>query len=129
MAKELSLEEQNAQLIAEMNRQFELKMQQRELNEVRIGARLVSKKVQLGSPVIDKDTKEQKVVNGVPQTYASKYFVTIQFMGSALETEVSNETYDSLEEMKTYLCEGYIGEVKRYGTSYIEPVFRKFTQI
>lgn len=129
MAKELSIEEQVAQQVAELNRQFELKQEQRELNEVRIGARVVIKRIQLGSPVIDKDTREQKVVNGVPQTYASKYFVTIQFMGSALEAEVSSETYDSLEEMRTYLCEGYIGEVKRYGTPYIEPIFRKFTQI
>ena len=129
MSKELSVEEQVAQQIARMNREFELKQIQREMNEVKIGARVMSKRIQNGSPVIDKDTKEQKVVNGVPQTYASKYFVTIQFMGSSLEAEVSNETYDILEEMKTYLCEGYIGEVKRYGTSYIEPIFRRFTQI
>lgn len=117
------------QLIARMNREFELKQQQREMNEVKIGARVVSKRVQVGSPILDKETREQKVVNGIPQNYPSKYFVTIQFVGSALETEINETIFDSLEEMKTYLCEGYVGEIKRFGTSYIEPIFRKFTQI
>lgn len=130
MSKQLTVEEQIQQAVAQANKELQLKQQQREQNELKLGARLVSKRIQEGSPVIDKDTREQKIVNGIPQKYPDKYFVTLQFMGAELETEVKDKIiFDDLEEMKTYFCVGYIGEVKRFGSSYIEPIIRKYTLI
>ena len=130
MSKQISIEEQVAQEVAKLNRQFELKQEQRETNKVSIGARVVDLKILEGKPVIDKVTNQQKLVNGVPQNYQDKYYVTLQFLGSSLETEVkTRQVYDSFELHKTYFCEGYLGEVKKFGDSQLEPIFTTFTKL
>lgn len=126
---ELTVEQQIEQAIAKARREDELKQAQREENKVYLGCKVMSKRVREGSPIVDKDTRQQKMVNGVPQKYDDKYYATLVFMGAELETEVSKENYEMLEEMKTYYCEGYIGEVKVFGTSVVQPIFRKYTQI
>ena len=130
MAKELTAEELVAQQIAQMNAEFERKQEQRETNSVLLGARVVAKRVQNGQPIMDKTTGEQKVFNGVPQCYPDRYFVTLQFIGSELETEIKDKTvFDDLAEMKTYFCEGRLGEVKNFGVSELKPIITKFTKI
>lgn len=130
MAKELTVEEQVAQAVAKANRELELKQQQREENSVSIGARVMSKRIQNGSPIVDKDTKEQRVDgNGIPQCYPDKFHVTLQFMGAEIEKEIKQEQYELLEEMRMYSCKGYIGEVKKFGNTFVEPIFTSFTQI
>lgn len=127
---QLTMEQMQEQIIARMNKEFELKQQQREMNEIQLGARLILKRVLNGKPIIDKDTNEQKVFNGIPQCYPDKYFVTLQFIGGELETEIKDSNiFDSLEQNKMYLCTGYLGEVKNFGVSELKPIITKFTQI
>lgn len=130
MAKELTQEELIAQAVAQANKQFELKQAQREENSLSIGAKVIAKRVQEGSPIIDKATQSQKIgADGIPACYPDKFHVTLQFMGCSIEKEVRKEQYEVLEEMKTYSCKGYVGEVKKFGNSFIEPIFTTFTQI
>ena len=129
-AKDINIEDLEAQIIAKMNAEFEAKQEQREMNSVRLGARVISKRVVNGSPIVDKTTGEQKVLGGIPQTYSDKYYVVLQLVGAELETEIKDFTvFDSLEENKTYFCEGRIGEVKNYGVSSLAPIITKFTKI
>ncbi|RXJ98376.1 hypothetical protein CRU98_10075 [Arcobacter sp. CECT 8986] len=129
MAEKLTVEEQIQQAVLKAQRELELKQQQREQNIVKLGARVVSKRVQQGQPIIDKQSGNQKEVNGVPQCYPDKFYITLQFMGAELEKEVSKDNYDLVQEMHTYFCEGYVGEVKKFGNTYIEPIITRFTQI
>jgi hypothetical protein len=126
----MTQEEIIQQEVARQNAIFLKQQQQREENIVSMGARVVEKRVHQGSPIIDKQTSQQKIdAHGVPQCYPDKFFVTLQFMGGELEKEVTPDKYDELEELKMYYCQGYIGEVKRFGNSFIEPIFTKFTKI
>ncbi|RXK01504.1 hypothetical protein CRV02_08320 [Arcobacter sp. CECT 8989] len=118
-----------AQAVAKQNSELELKQRQRETNLVQMGAFVQELRVQEGSPIIDKQTQQQKEVNGIPQCYPDKYYVRLQAMGLELETEVQQSIFESLEENRTYLCEGRIALVKKFGSDYIEPVFKKFTLI
>lgn len=126
----IDIEALEADLIAKMNASFEAKQEKREMNSIKLGGRIVTKRIALGSPIIDKTTGEQKVFNGVPQTYTDKYYVVIQFVGAEFETELKDViTYDSLEEDKMYFCEGRLGEVKNFGSSILAPIITKFSKI
>jgi hypothetical protein len=128
--KELSQDELEAQMVARVNKQLELKQAQREENVVRLGARVVNKETIPGKPIIIRETGQQKVDgNGVPQCYADKYKVTLQFMGGSLITDVNQPNYDALELHKTFLCVGHYGEVKKFGESFMEPIFTNYTRI
>lgn len=130
MAKELSVEEQVAQQLALMNRELELKQEKRETNKVELGARVVDTRVNQGQPVIDKASAQQKIVNGVPQCYPDKYFVTLSYDGGSLETEIkSQDVFESFEINKRYFCEGYLGFQKIFGVDTLMPIFTKFTKI
>lgn len=130
MPKELSIEEQVAQQIANINRELELKQEQRETNKVELGAKIVDTRTNQGQPVIDKASGQQKVVNGVPQCYSDKYFVSLSYDGGSLETEIkSKDVFDSFELNKRYFCEGYLGFQKIFGVDTLMPIFTKFTKI
>ncbi len=130
MSKALTVEEQIAQAVAKQNNELALKQEQREENKFSLGARIIAKDIIQGSPIMDKSTNQQKLdALGEPACYPNKFKLTVQFMGAELQSEVKQDLYDSVEEMRTYYCEGYIGEVKKYGSSFIEPIFRKFTTI
>lgn len=119
-----------AQAVAQANKQFELKQAQRETNKVVIGARVQELILKEGSPIIDKETKQQKIgPDGVALCYPNKHFVKLEAMGVSIETEISKVNFETLEEHKTYLCEGHIGLVKKFGNDFIEPIFRHFTRI
>lgn len=128
--KKLTQEEIIQQEVARQNAEFEKKQLQREENIATLGARCMAKRIQVGSPIIDKQTQQQKVDgNGAPLCYPDKHYVTLQFMGGELEKEVTQEQYESMEEMRMYYCKGYIGEVKKFGNSFIEPIFTSYTKI
>lgn len=135
MSNKLTKEQQEqvdlmvAQAVAKQNNELELKQRQRETNLVQMGAFVQELRIQEGSPIIDKQTQQQKEVNGIPQCYPNKYYVRLQAMGLELETEVQQSIFESLEENRTYLCEGRVAIVKKFGSDYIEPVFKKFTLI
>lgn len=118
------------QTVAKQNKELELKQEQRETNKVVIGARIQELILREGSPIVDKDTKQQKVSpEGVALCYPNKHFVKLEAMGVSIETEISKENFETLEEHRTYLCEGHIGLVKKFGSDFIEPIFRRFTKI
>lgn len=129
--KELSQDELRAQLVAQINAELELKQQQREMNVVNLGARVVNKEVIHGKPIIIKETGQQKVNSqtGEPQCYADKYKVSLQFMGGQITVDVNEVDYEKLELHKTFLCVGHYGEVKKFGESFMEPIFTNYTQI
>lgn len=128
--QEAYVQQMMEQAVAKQNKELELKQRQREINQVQMGAYVQELRVQEGSPIIDKQTQQQKVdASGFPQCYPNKYFVRLQAMGLELETEVSQTIFDNLEENRTYLCDGRIAVVKKFGNEYIEPVFKKFTLI
>lgn len=128
--KPLTQDEIIAQAVAQANKEFELKQQQREENIVRIGARVINKETIHGKPIIIKETQQQKIsADGIPQCYPDKYKVSLQFMGGELTTDVNQQNYDKLELHKTFLCVGHYGEVKKFGESFMEPIFTQFTQI
>ena len=127
--QEQYIAEMMAQEVAKQNKALELKQSQREQNKVVLGARVQELRIQNGSPIVDKETKQQKIVNGEPQCYPNKYYVKLQSMGVELEAEISEITHNELEQFKTYQCEGYIGIVKFFGVEQIAPIFNKFTLI
>lgn len=128
--KELSVAEQVQQQIAEMNRELELKQEQRESNKIELGAKVVELRTNQGQPVIDKASGQQKVVNGIPQNYPDKYFVTLSYDGGSLETEIkSKDVYDSFEANKRYFCQGYLGFQKVFGVDTLMPIFTTYTKI
>jgi len=128
--KELTVSEQVQQQLAQMNRELELKQEQRESNKVELGAKVVELRTNQGQPVIDKSSAQQKVVNGIPQNYPDKYFVTLSYDGGSLETEVkSKDVYDSFEVNKRYFCKGYLGFQKVFGVDTLMPIFTNYTKI
>ena len=111
--KELSVEEQVAQQIALINKELELKQEQREANKVELGAKVVDTRVNQGA-----------------QCYPDKYFVTLSYDGGSLETEIkSKDIFDTFETNKRYFCEGYLGFQKIFGVDTLMPIFTKFTKI
>ena len=129
--KELTQDELIAQAVAQANKEFELKQAQREENTIKIGARVVNIEVINGRPIIIKETGQQKVhpQTGEPQFYADKYKVSLQFMGGEITVDVNEKDYELLEMHKSFLCVGHYGEVKRFGESFMEPIFTQYTKI
>lgn len=130
-SKSLTQDEIIAQAVAQANKEFELKQQQREENVIRLGARVINKEVIHGKPIIIKETGQQKLnsTTGEPQCYADKYKVSLQFMGGEITVDANESDYEKLELHKTFLCVGHYGEVKKFGDSFMEPIFTKFTKI
>lgn len=131
MANEKHFTEADIQrIIAEQNKELELKQEQREANKVELGAKLVFVRVQNGAPIMDKTTGEQKVSNGIPLCYPDKYYSTFSFDGGSLEAEIKDKTiFDSLELNKRYFLEGYMGYQKVFGVDTLMPIFTNFTKI
>lgn len=130
MSTELSVKEQVAQEVARQIAEFEKKQKQREENSVVIGARVVLKEEKEGSPIVDKETKMQKLdANNVPMCYPTKYFVTIQFIGGSLVLELSSKLFDTVQETFVYSCEGRMGLVKNFGTEVMTPIITNFIKL
>lgn len=130
MKKELTQDELIAQAVAQANKEFELKQEQRDCNLVKLGCRVMYKEVIQGKPIIDRETKEQRLDNqGKPASYPDKYKATLMFMGGEIIIDVSLNDYETLELHKSYLCSGHYGEVKVFGQAVMQPIFTQFTKI
>lgn len=124
------LDDLKAQMAEEAEKKLNLKLKQRESNIVTIGAEVVKTETVLGKPIIDKETQRQRIdKDGVPQTYPDKYKADITFKGGSLTIDINQEVFEMLQPTNTYLCEGYYGSVRKFGTDVMEPIFTKFTQI
>ena len=109
-----------------------LLMQQSNKNEVKLGASCASKRIHEGSPIIDKETKQQKVDINThqPLFYANKYYTTLTFDGGEIETEITKEQYENvLQEGGRFSCVGRLAPVKVFGQTQIMPVFYSFTRL
>jgi len=109
-----------------------LLMQQSNKNEVKLGASCAAKRIHEGSPIIDKETKQQKVDINTQQPlfYANKYYSTLTFDGGEIETEITKEQYENvLQEGGRFSCVGRLAPVKVFGQTQIMPVFYSFTRL
>ena len=124
------LEQLIEQQVAKMNKEFELKQEQREKNVVELGVQVTAKRVQKGQPIIDKTTNKQKMIGDVPQCYPDKYFVMLSASGFEFESQIDEkETFEDLEDMKKYLAVGRMGLVTNFGVTELKPIITKFTKI
>ena len=122
MAKKyLPQEELIAQAVAQATKEFELKQKQREENIVSLGCTVISKETVKGSPIVDKQSGQQKInlQSGEVMCYPDKYKATFQFVGGSITQEINEDKFEQLQELQKYYCIGYLGEVKRFGNELI----------
>jgi hypothetical protein len=74
-AGELSIDEIVALALAKQEERFEMKLKQREKNEVSLSCRIIETSVLEGKAVLDRETKLQKELNGQLLFYPNKYTV------------------------------------------------------
>ena len=127
--KELTIDEKIALALEKQQKEFELKLKQREKNSIELGCRVVELILIEGKPIIDKETKQQKELNGELAFYPNKYAVKLSFIGGEIETPVNKDTFEFLKIGEQYLSIGRLGEVKEFGNTLIKPIFSQFTQI
>jgi lipopolysaccharide assembly outer membrane protein LptD (OstA) len=127
--KELSIDEIVSNALAKQQEQFEAKLKQRETNEVRLSCRVVEMSIIEGKAILDKETRQQKEVNGELQYYPNKYTAKLSFIGGEIETPITRELFESLIIYSQYLAIGRIGEVKEFGNTVIKPIFSRYTEI
>ncbi len=127
--QELSIDEKIALALEKQQKEFELKLKQREKNSIELGCRVVELILIEGKPIIDKETKLQKELNGELAFYPNKYAVKLSFIGGEIETPINKDTFEFLKIGEQYLSIGRLGEVKEFGNTLIKPIFSQFTQI
>ncbi len=106
-------------------------MRQSNENTIKMGATCADVRVHEGSPIIDKESKQQKinVQTGEPMFYANKFYATLTFDGGQLETEITREQKELLNIGSRYLCIGRLSPVRVFGQEVIAPVFYSFTML
>ena len=129
MAKELTQDELIAQAVAQMEKKMELKFAQRSKNLISLGVEVVQTECNIGKPKLDKNTGVQVMVNGVPQSYANTYKADLTFKGGSITIDINEEQFAMLEVNQAYLCNGYYGEKKVFGTPTMMPIFTTITKI
>ena len=125
----LSIDEKIALALAKQQEQFELKLKQREENKISLGCRVVELVEILGKPIIDKETQQQKEINGVPAFYPNKYTAKLSFIGGELETPIKEKDFSNLKINSQYLALGRLGEVKEFGNTVLKPIFSDFVEL
>lgn len=125
----LSIDEKIALALAKQQEQFELKLKQREENKISLGCRIVELVEIVGKPIIDKETGQQKELNGVPAFYSNKYTAKLSFIGGELETPIKEKDFSNLKINSQYLALGRLGEVKEFGNAVLKPIFSEFVEL
>lgn len=80
-------------LLEKQQREFELKLKQRDKNIIELGCQVVEMIIIDGKPILDKETKIQKEICGELTFYPNKYSVKITFVGGELETLISKQIF------------------------------------
>ncbi|MGM0518188.1 MAG: hypothetical protein ACQERD_00935 [Campylobacterota bacterium] len=128
--KQMTQEELIAQAVAQAERKMELKIQQREMNTIKLGATVVNTELIRGREIVDKQTGEVKKDSaGNAMRYPDKFKAQLLFNGGNMETSITEDDFSQLQPNKKYLCEGYMGEIKVFGNVQIAPIFTSFTQL
>lgn len=125
----LSVDEIVALALAKQEEKFTMMLKQREKNEVSLSCRIVELSVFEGKPVLDKETKLQKELNGQLLFYPNKYAVKLSFIGGEIDTPITKEFFETLKINSQYLAIGRIGEVKEFGNSIIKPIFSSYQEL
>jgi hypothetical protein len=128
-AGELSIDEIVALALAKQEERFEMKLKQREKNEVSLSCRIIETSVLEGKAVLDRETKLQKELNGQLLFYPNKYTVKLSFIGGEIDTPITRDLFESLKINSQYLAIGRIGEVKEFGNSIIKPIFSSYQEL
>lgn len=126
---ELSIDEKIALALEKQQKEFELKLKQREKNEISLGCRVVEMSIIEGKAIIDKETKQQKEVDGIPQFYPNKYTAKLSFIGGEIDTPITKEVFDTLKVNEQYLALGRLGEVREFGSTVMKPIFSSYQEI
>lgn len=129
LENDLSIDEKIALALAEQQRHFDLKLKQREENIISLGATLTELTEIKGSPILDKETKQQKEINGVLAFYPNRYSCKLAFNGGEIETPIKENDFHSLKINARYLTTGRLGEVKEFGNVVIKPIFSHFIEL
>lgn len=127
--QQLSIDEIVALALEKQQKEFELKLQQRDENSIKLGCQVVEVNTIDGKPIIDKETKLQKEIAGELAFYPDKYSVKISFVGGEIETPINKQVFESLKINSRYLAIGRLGEVKEFGNTLIKPIFSHFQEI
>lgn len=107
---------------------FIREQKQAKSNKVLLGCDLVKKTDKPGSEK-KKDGQVVRGSDGVAETYPTKYFADLVFMGGTITTEIDEKQYSSLKVGCTYYCLGRIATIKDYGKEVLAPVFDSFTEL
>lgn len=101
-------------------------MESAEINEVKIGGKVVSLTKQDGNARLDKVTGQQAFKDGVPQYWADSHYIEFAFQGGTSKFKVDSSIFSTLELNKRYQMFGRSFMKTPYGDgqSYltIEPI-------
>jgi phage pi2 protein 07 len=126
---DLNFDELIAQALEKQQKEFELKLKQRDKNSIELGCQVVEMIIVEGKPKLDKETKVQIEIGGELVFYPNKYNVKLSFVGGELETPITKQIFDSLKINERYLALGRLGEVKEFGNALLKPIFSHFQEI
>lgn len=126
---EVNFDELIAQALEKQQKEFELKLKQRDKNSIELGCLVVEMIIVDGKPRLDKETKVQIEIAGELAFYPNKYSVKLSFVGGELETPITKQIFDSLKINERYLAVGRLGEVKEFGNALLKPIFSHFQEI
>jgi len=113
----------------EIEKMIAKKLAQREINKVQLAGKLVLKDIRLGAEKKDKEGNLFRDTNGETIRWDSTYTCTFAFVGGEIKTDVSIEQFEKFEEQSSYLCEGYISEVRDFGNTFMGAKFTRFTKL
>ena len=127
--QDLSIDEKIALALEAKEKDFELRLKQRETNEAKIAGTCAELIMVEGKPIIDKETKQQKEFNGELCFYPNRYSYRHSFDGGSIEISLNKEKYDSMIVGARYLAVGRFASVTEFGNTIIKPVFSHFQKI
>jgi len=111
--------------VEEQQEQMRLFMENYNRNEVRVAGTVRSKYLGEPKPKVDKETKQQILVDGMPQFWEPFRSVSITFDGGELDVKLTKEQFETVQEGTRYLFVGSKG--LNYGQ--VTDKFHSITQI
>lgn len=115
--------------LAEKEEETRLKIQQRNENKVSYGCEVVDLVEIVGKPIIDKETGQQKEINGELAFYPNKYTVKLSGRGFEIDTPITQKDFEFLKVGFSYLAIGRLALVKEFGLSVLKPIFSEFVEL
>lgn len=111
--------------VEDQHEQMRLFMESYNRNEVKIAGTVRSKYLGEPKPKVDKETKQQILIDGIPQFWEPFRSVSITFDGGELDIKLTKEQFEQVQEGVRYLFVGTKG--LNYGQ--VTDKFHSITQI